>query len=141
MRMVGTSWDTRSRARSLRPPYAVAWGFHVHRMAETVGWAKARLRAVPTIAISDANGGHVIGRAFARPKPLPTLRICAGSHVHRMAGDAIDQSGGFAAAEIERQRTARVKGAAGGWIDRVRNLAFDGDALAAGHREIRYRAQ
>src|SRR3954469_13102724 len=42
-------------------------------------------------------------------------------HVHRVTSDAIDQSGGLLAAEIEGLRAARVEGAACGRIDRVRN--------------------
>src|SRR6266702_770188 len=61
--------------------------------------------------------------------------------VNRMAGDAVDQFRGFLAAEIERQRTARVEGAAGGGIDRVRDLALHRDALAAAHGEIRHGAE
>jgi hypothetical protein len=50
-------------------------------------------------------------------------------------------AGAFLAAEIERQRAARVEGAAGRRIDRIGDLALDRNALAAGHREIGHRAQ
>src|SRR5438876_1039907 len=49
-----------------------------------------------------------------------------------MAGDPVDQEGGFPPAQIEGQRTARIEGAAGGRVDRVRDLALDRNALAAG---------
>src|SRR6266702_4717509 len=62
-------------------------------------------------------------------------------HVHRVTGDAVDQRGGLLAAEIEGLRAARVEGAAGRRIDRVWNLAADGNPLPAGHRKIRHRAQ
>jgi hypothetical protein len=39
--------------------------------ADLVGWAKARLRAVPTIASSGANGGHAAGRIRVRRLCLP----------------------------------------------------------------------
>src|SRR3954452_16849688 len=62
-------------------------------------------------------------------------------HVHRVTGDAVDQSGGLLAAEIESLRAARVEGAACGRIDRVRDFAAHGNPLPAGHRNIGHRAQ
>ena len=45
--------------------------------------------------------------------------------VDGMAGDAVDQRGRFLAAEIERQRAARIEGAAGRRVDRIGDFALD----------------
>src|SRR6202163_2899256 len=74
---------------------------------------------------------------------LVSLRSCGrvGGTVHGVAGDAADQRGCLSAAQVERQRAARVERAAGRRIDRIGDFAFDRDPLAAGHRQIRHRAQ
>ena len=58
-----------------------------------------------------------------------------------MAGDAVDQFGRPLAAEVEGQRAARIESAARRRIDRIGDLAFDRNALAAGHRKIRHGAE
>src|SRR3984893_17489840 len=86
--------------------------------------------------------------AKAACQPVPCNALCMsswlcgfGGMVARVAGDAVDQRGRLSAAEVEHQRTARVEGAAGRRIDRVGNFAVDRNPLAAGHRQIRHRAQ
>src|SRR4029077_19247361 len=49
--------------------------------------------------------------------------------VDGVAGNAIDKFRRLLSAEIERQGTARIEGAAGRRIDRVRDLALDWNAL------------
>ncbi len=54
-----------------------------------------------------------------------------------MAGHAVDQRWRLAAAEVVRQRTARMEGTARRWIDRARNFAGDLPVGSPRRRDVR----
>src|ERR1700761_7053709 len=76
-------------------------------------------------------GGAIDHRWSALPTALRFWRLYAaycglGWIVDCVAGDAVDQRRCLAAAAIEDERAARIEGAAGRRVDRVRDLPFHG---------------
>src|SRR4051812_18572360 len=59
---------------------------------QNVGWAKAHLRRAHHLPSATPGGGHVVGRASARPPPLPTLRCRAPQRVRDTANSHIRES-------------------------------------------------
>src|SRR3712207_3374761 len=58
-----------------------------------------------------------------------------------MARDALSERRDLGPAALVREGAARVEGAAGRRVDRVRDLALHRDALAPRHADIRYRVE
>src|SRR3984957_125777 len=134
--------------------------------ADAIRWVDVTTPKVPSISGRVVNGSGLIlligihgcaawrahlttAGAACQPAPgaglLPSLWACGGCGGGRviggMAGDAADQRGGLLAAQIERQRAARVEGAAGWRIDRIGDFALARNPVAGGHRKMGHRPQ